>query len=390
MEKNIIDLWEFVEDSWSVILKDAFRNSLKSEIKKFKFQKDISSRAGISIESLRNFLRGRYCMSIGTLKCIQEILHIPQKTLIKNIEKICIKSRKNGISPSNIQIDSFFSEWYGLWMGEGDHSTTREAISMTNYCTDILLTHLKMLKRLQIPPVNIKVEIITNTKDRIQRIRNRWAIILDIPKDQISYVGYMSNATEEGARVQVWSAPLFRLLHKAEPIIKDYIKKSRNLSISYIKGIFAAEGNIRKDKKTIRLGMKRQLEVLYIQNLLGQMGIKTPKLYFNPNNKAYELRIFGYENLSKFQAINGFGKQSKRGAILDETLDSYERFTSKTMLNKITAHLLKEKELTNNQLAKYLNRHSRWMATISKNLTKKRILQVNTHEKAYKYSLNTN
>jgi len=235
---------------------------------------------------------------------ICNLLNISKKELINNIEEIYTKERKCSFKVKNININPKFIEWYALWIGEGVHSPTREAISLTNYDIDILKLHIKILKKLKFD--RIDAEVVTNTKDDNNKIKEKWSNILNLSVNNIKTVIYSDIATQEGARIQVWSASFFRVLHKLKPKIREIVEFDEKLKIAYIKGIYAAEGSVRKKGKNIRICMNDKDELDFVRGILKDLDIQTKEAVYNKLSRAYDLSIFGYGNIKQFKDINRF------------------------------------------------------------------------------------
>jgi hypothetical protein len=316
-------------------------------------------------------------------------LNIEKKELYNNIKEVYPQVKKSSFKLKEIEIDPLFTELYGAWIGEGDHSSKREAISLTNYSVELLKLHIKLLIKFGFGRNKIKAEIISPKKEPKNKIKEKWSKILNLPLNQITTVTYMENATQEGAGVEVWCAGLFRILHQIDNKIKSIIKNSnKNIKIAYIKGIFAAEGSVRKKGKEIRINMKDISELIFVEYILQDLNIKSRPIKFNKFSRCCELSILGFKNIKQFKEINGFGLNKKRNNLLNKVFETYERnLPYPIRFEQIKKILLKKQEISNNELAKIFNKHPKHIAWITKHFADAGMLEVDKSSKVYKYSL---
>ena len=378
---------KYVNKNWRVILTDDFKQKLKSEIKQQKIKiKEISKLTGVSMNMIWKFHEGKYNVTMDYLLKVCGLLQIGQNEFYNNTKGIYTKCKKASFNIQSLIVDEEFVAWWGLWIGEGDHSSTHEAVSFTNYEVNLLKLHISMLKKFNFPVEKITAEIITNKNEDKELIRRRWSRILILPRSQITSVNYMENATQEGSRVQVWSAGLFRVLHKIDYEVKQIImNSSREIKIAYLKGIFAAEGSVRKNE--VRIAMKDRREMCFIRKLILNLGIDTTLLKVNVYTLAYELSILGRENLEKFQSIGGFGLHKKRNKRLEFVLDNYGKTSDKIHLRRLK-QILDDRNLTNHEISKELNLQYANVYRLTSRFIREGKLVVDKSEKEFKYYLN--
>jgi hypothetical protein len=338
---------------------------------------------------VKYFLCNSHGSSLATTLGICRILHIKKETLFKNICLVYINHKKNGFTARQLILTKDFIEWYSCWLGEGDHSSTREAISLTNYSLDILRYHIEMLQKLGFSKDQMKVEVVSPTDDNQSIIKKRWSIYLSISQNQISTITYMKNASQEGARVQVWCAALYRILHQIEDIVKQRVKKSNDsMKIAYLRGIYAAEGSVRSKGQQIRINMNNQREIAYIKSILTDLSINSSDIKYNRFSGTYDLGITGYYNIKRFYEIKGFGLNSKRSELLKTKFQYYnKKLPYRARTEEIMHILMRQKTISNNELAEICHRHPRHIAYITRYLLNKGILYVDRSKKVYKYSL---
>jgi len=383
-----LDLMEYVDENWRVELNNNFKGDLIKKVKqKFSIQGS-STLTSRSLDSIHKFHQGRYNSNLKYILKMCSLVKISQEELFKNIKGIYSCSTGRDFKIQKITIDKEFTQWYGAWIGDGDHSPKREAISLTNYEVQLLKLHIETIERFGFDKSQIKVEVITNKKEPKKSIQKRWSKILKLPFMNIITVTFMENATQEGARVQVWCTALFRILHQADKEIKQIIKhSSSDIQLGYIQGIFAAEGSVRKKGKQVRLNMKDKAELQFAGDILNELSINST-LIFNKTNSCFELFICGYDNIKKFKDLDGFALHSERKNLLNKSFKTYEnKLPYHVRLEGIKKILLKKKTATNKELAKVFGLHQRHMSWITKHYADEGNLTVDKSSKIYKYSL---
>lgn len=385
---NRINLMKYVQENWRIIINENFKQDLKSKIKEQKLKiEEISELTGNSSDSIWKFHQNRINPTLNYLLTLCKKLKVNEEKLHNNITAVYVGAKKASFSTKFLTINEEFATWWGAWIGEGNHTSTHESISMTNYEISLLKLHIYMMKKLNFPIGKMLIEVITNKQENEDLAKNRWSQILNLPKNQITSVTYMKNATQEGARVQVWSAGLFRILHAIDDEVKQKIINSpKNVKIGYIRGIFAAEGSLRKNQ--IRIAMKDQEEIKFIKEIFDGLEIKTNQSKVNKCNGAYELSIFGYDEIKKFIQIDGFKLYPKRKNRLEKMFSSYGKLPFHVSFRRIKRLLEQEMVITNKKLVQELGLRYYNAAFLTRKFTKERKLIADKSEKEYKYSLN--
>ncbi len=386
---HTIDLIKYIDEQWRVLLNPNFKEEILKRIKQEKITiKKISEITKTSMDSIWKFHEGRYAVNLKYLLNLCEVLQINQDRIYENIAGIFTGVRKSSFNLKQISIDEEFAAWWGLWIGEGDHSPKREAVSVTNYEINLLKIHYDMLLKMGFPKERIFAEIITNrTEDKIA-VKERWANILNFSISQIRHVRYTPIATQEGARIQTWCAGLWRILHSADQEIREKLRNSpKETKIAYLRGIFAAEGSVRRME--IRILMKDQQEIAFIKEIFGDLGIHAGNIKFNKCNGAYNLSITGYKNIKKFKDMDGFKLHQKRKEKLESIFLNYDhKLPRYARLEQLKEIIKNDNFQSNHQLSKILNTGYCNTTIITKKLAERGILIVDKSEKELRYTLN--
>ncbi|MBS3154930.1 hypothetical protein J4404_00340, partial [Candidatus Woesearchaeota archaeon] len=229
------------------------------------------------------------------------------------------------IPVKEISIDKDFSEWFALWLGDGDRSLKRGTIGMANQCENVIIFNMDILNR--VFGLNFKrfrCEI-TTKEDDLNQVRDKWSKILKLPLEQIRHIQKNNMATKDCCRVFVYSELLLKeLLNFEDDLLNTISNSNEDIKSAFINGIFAAEGNIRLDSKCIRIGMKNEKIIKFVSKILSDLGINS-FIALNTHTNALELSIFGYNNFIRFNQIGGFGKHTDKNLNLEKQIKSYER-----------------------------------------------------------------
>lgn len=291
---------------------------------------------------------------------------------------------------NDFNITPEFAEWFGAWIGDGDHSTYKKSVTLCNQECDLLNLHIKILTEyFEFPKERILVELTTSNSDSVEIIKNRWATKLSLPADNIRTINRNKHAREECARVVANNAEMFRFLRNNTTAIKFKISNSREENkAAFIRGLYAAEGSIRTERhqKHLRLGMKPIEEIAFAQKLLEDLKIQS-RIDFNPCNCAYELSVYGFENLLRFYEIGGFGRYKKKNDILQKQLE-YGKLPWSFRFKCLVTILKNKTPVTSKEVAELFNTGYDNAKLMLATFAKFGMLNVDKTNKTYLYSLN--
>lgn len=169
---------------------------------------------------------------------------------------------------------------------------------------------------------------------------------------------------KEYIEVSFTSPSLSKIVQKIIPIIKLESLKNNSLSISYLQGIYAAEGSVYHRKKNamraIQINMKNKDEIDYIVKLLNFINIKNSGLKHFNKQKTWYIYISGKKNIKKCEQISLFYINEKRKNKLKEIANNYQRrqsthFKKKNRYTQIIEILHKYETINSYNLSKKLD-----------------------------------
>mgnify|MGYP001567293215 CR=1 FL=1 len=281
-------------------------------------------------------------------------------------------SPKKGIIISKFMfLDEHFYEGLGLFLGDADiHRIEKGHLTFCNKDKDICIFAKKWLEKYFLID-NDYLTILIQYKNDNPHLIEDWAKLLNFPKNRI-LKRYSSRHKNETMQLQVNSV-VFRKYF--EIILKESLEKNfRDNSLlrsAFLRGIFAAEGNIGidyKEKKpyisqisfNLNINEKDLQEI--ICSILKKEGI-TFKIYKRLNKNSLEIIIQNWNNYWKLYNIKTFElclrKKTNFNAILNE-LKVYP-LISKELIN----FLFYKTNLTQKELAKKLNTYQGNISKIS-------------------------
>lgn len=283
-----------------------------------------------------------------------------------------------------------FAEWFGAWIGDGDHSPHKKSVTLCNQEHELLQLHIKILTEyFNFPRERVLVEVTTGSSDDIEIIKKRWATKLSLPYGNIRTINRNPVARKECARVVANNVKLIRFLRDNTTAIKLKISNStKETKAAYVRGIFAAEGSIRKGfaEKHVRLAMLSIEDVAFVQKLLENIEISS-RINFNPHNGAYELSLYGYENLLNFKNLGGFGRHKDKNAILHYQL-KYTRIPWSFKFKRLKEILKNKNVITNKEAAKIFNTTYHNAKFMLATFARRGMLNVDKTNKTHYYGLN--
>lgn len=185
----------------------------------------------------------------------------------------------------------------------GDGYLDDRHVEVYNSSKSILKEVVRTIKvDLKFPIDRTMVDIYSMTANK-----KRWSEILDIPKEQIKLRPNSSpwNATTEKLRVRISSKEIATEFHE---FYKHIMHKSKSEKISFVKGLFDAEGSVDLKGKIEFKQVKdvKGVEVVRIvYKILSKLGIECtiPK---EKHDKKKDDFYFYVKDLERFKSLIGF------------------------------------------------------------------------------------
>jgi len=226
----------------------------------------------------------RLQLTFNTKKLIKKVNSAKEFYEVKESENkiLAIKKYKNkrgspfsSILPKEIYISP---EAVGLIVGEGFIGKSHFVFANSNkIAIDIILAFLKQFDL----PIKFYLEISIKGKSKkfIKECISFWEKHLRIKINRVRLRKEFYNSGNKGTiHIGVYNTLLAKLLKQVIQISKKKIESSRNLSIGYLKGIIAAEGNVNIKKSTkcvymVRISASKQEERDHYKRDLEKVGI---------------------------------------------------------------------------------------------------------------------
>jgi len=216
---------------------------------------------------------------IKRINSSREFYKINKTSNMLDITKKYKNKRGRPFSISLLDEIKVYPETVGLIVGEGFISDRHFVFANSNdNATHLVRDFLKQFNL----PIRIYLEISTKGKSKafIKECVNFWEKCLSIKIKKIRLRKEFYNITNHGTiHMNVNNSLVAKLLKEIIFISKNKIEKNKQLSINYIKGVIAAEGNINIKKTTkcvymIRISASKPKEREHYKRCLERMGIK--------------------------------------------------------------------------------------------------------------------
>jgi len=214
----------------------------------------------------------------------------------KNGRKVSKKVRLN----SKIILDELFFEGLGLWIGDG---SKQKGIYFGNTEESVLLHFLKFLEeRIGLERKDFKV--IVHTPGKNKNLVEKWSKILEIPKENFVKVVEDRRINKEYVQIYFNSIVLLEFFKKIWEMLKNEIERNEAWVRGFLRGIFAAEGEVILKPKTktlffIGIATGNQNFAEYLRKLFKVLGINTGKYIKN----GRRITIYGRKNFEKIKRL---------------------------------------------------------------------------------------
>lgn len=148
------------------------------------------------------------------------------------------------ILPKLIDLDEEFAEAIGLYLGDGK-TTVNDAqhLDFSNKDCDIIIFMLRFFnKRLLASLKNMTISIKYRHGNKRKALK-KWSILLKIPEDKFK-ISYQSRNRHDTVAIQINSTILRKIFLRFINVSLEIIKYDKLLRRGFLRGYFAAEGNI--------------------------------------------------------------------------------------------------------------------------------------------------
>lgn len=283
---------------------------------------------------------------------------IRERVNIIEMEKISKQGRPQLVKlPSKLTISP---EVAGLIVGEGYLGGRSFVFANSNEnAIDLVLDFLKQFKI----PLRIYLEISTKnvSKDFIKKSQDFWENHLNIKLYRVRKREEFNNITKNGTIHLCLNGKIIcEIIEKIINLSKRKVEKNKNLSINYLKGIIAAEGNINVKEKTsclymVRISATKQEERNHYKRCLNSSGVKIyckdmlsvskeeakERKWKTTKGRAGCVIISRWENFVKILELG----------LLDLNVEKREKFIKSFINNKFTKQFLDFKYFINKKFS---------------------------------------
>jgi len=276
-------------------------------------------------------------------------------------------SLHKGRLPYSIELNRYifsnekFYEVMGMYFGDGLKSLSGSGDRQIFFANTEVALHSKwidFLEGLGVHRSKLKYQIQIGEKNGAfdeTKVKNYWVKNLNVPKENFNKINIKKKKRTKpnGVLVIAFYSKIFSQIFRN--IYKYCLSelKARKKIVSFVRGLFAAEGSVKLNKNQIihslgiSAGFHNKREE--IRNLLKKIGI------FSVNNSdRRDVQITGYFNFLKFHQLNLQTLHPKKQTKFDHAFKKMK--TAPGLLKFLIINQLAEKELTRYHLAKILNR----------------------------------
>ena len=112
-------------------------------------------------------------------------------------------------------------------------------------------------------------------------------------------------------RLVCYSKDIYKEIRKTKDNLQAITKKSDNYKKGFLQGVYDAEGNVHKNRFSIRIASKNTKLIMLVKKLLQERDISCGSAYVDKRTQVISLPIYGKENLIKFNSRVGLNHPNK-------------------------------------------------------------------------------
>lgn len=254
-----------------------------------------------------------------------------------------------------LKLDDFFFENLGLWQGDGGKF---KGLYFGNSCQELLLHFIKFSENIfGIKRNDFKVTINSPLLQEDQdAIKERWSKILKIPFENFTKVCFDTRINNEYAQIYINGIVLSEVINNLHEKLKLIILSNKAYSASYIRGIFASEGQVALKKwGTIAYVAitSEEKNLDWYTSCLSKLGIIRGKHQLS----TLKFPIYGRRNLEKFRLWKIHSLHPNKKRTFEYGIENYQRDIMKgEEMEKLILKQLNPEPKTYDEIAKALNK----------------------------------
>ena len=214
--------------------------------------------------------------------------------------------------PSEIHIDEYFCEGYGLYLAEGDTGMNGHhhpnKVRFTNNDHSTLLFYLSWITTL-FPDTKIRSSCILPENTLTGRD------LLSLPNMKLVKGKYNKKPKY---RIAIDSKIHIDLLLRLRTDVEDTVHTNISCAKAWVRGLFAGEGTVyNKKSKYVRIEMRNESIIQTISNVFDRMNLKHRMYERSDRPGMWAIYIGVQSGLEQFRKEIGFGCHQGRQQILD-------------------------------------------------------------------------
>lgn len=295
--------------------------------------------------------------------------------------------------PRFLVLSEEFGEVLGMYYGDGTKNDT-SCVEFANSAPELLLMWIKFLENYKIPKKEMKfiVKVAENAKLKYNisedEIRDYWRNILCIPKKKEIKVVWVKTPGKPSEYIQRYGTVAIRYSNATFSFffnlliqnLNNFIIKSREFLIGFLRGVVAAEGNVNLrangSLSLIRIaGNKKE------RNFISSLFIRYLKIRTKDDDSSNQIYISSLKNLRKVKKLKlvelnlrkkqqfEMGYERLIQNIKNKKHDSNCVLKNRKSLQLL--YLLSKNSLTKKQLVKYLKISDKYVRNLLNGYTRK-------------------
>ena len=370
-----IPLINYIPLNSYVSLTSRFRKKLfRILVKKFTIA-NLAKLVGAHRSSIYDWKKGRVRVPLSKIMRCIELAGITKDRLFNSITSLTALYNAGAIRIKGwkLLLNEELVEWLGLLKGDG--YVSRKYVGCTNSSLPVSLFFMRILEKVfGIPKANIEITIEIPPNQRNKDITPLVKLL-----NTKGYKRIIKRKRNKGKKVllssRVNSKVLAQLLRNILKDLHQFINSSPlDVKIAYVRGFGAAEGSPYEvgSVRAISFSNKDLDELLFIKNILHEIGIIRIDNPEQDNKGIYKLKITTQPQLRLFHEIVGFGRNKRRNKKLASILKGYKKILKRVeyrskyeRYSQILNIIKRNKVATAKEIALEINISYTWTSTVS-------------------------
>lgn len=298
-------------------------------------------------------------------------------------------NRKSFILPNTYRVDERFMEAISLYLGDGDFN--RKEKRHLTFCSKDkeLATFFLNFLRDYFFMQNSDITILIQYKKRNKYLRQEWSKVLRVKKDKI-ITRFSDRHRNEVCHIQVNGVVFRKIFEKIiHNVLSTAFLQKPDLRRAFLRGLFAAEGNIGIDY----LEKKHYISQITYNLSLFEESLKDficrglelehvhYKIFRDEKDHSLEINIQRWDNYLKLWSISVFDlcqRKKDKFIAIAKKLDIYVQFN-----DTFRREFFKRLPLLQKQIANVIDS---WQANVSRTITGEHLLRIEQLLKLLNYT----